>query len=100
MTNKALPDVSVDIGPKLLDDIVEPLGPLLVGEVDPAGQLVHQHSAHYHHHQYTFKQKNRTPVFSVRFLIHQLKICGISVFLSADIFILSMKTLRYLNFKI
>jgi hypothetical protein len=37
------PDIVVDVGPELLDDVVEPLRSLLVGKVDPARQLVHQH---------------------------------------------------------
>jgi hypothetical protein len=40
---KYRPDIVVDVGPELLDDVVEPLRSLLVGEIDPARQLVHQH---------------------------------------------------------
>jgi hypothetical protein len=40
---KYRPDIVVDVGPKLLDNVVEPLRSLLVGEVDPARQLIHQH---------------------------------------------------------
>jgi hypothetical protein len=40
---KYRPDIVVDVGPELLDDVVEPLRSLLVGEVDPAWQLIHQH---------------------------------------------------------
>jgi hypothetical protein len=41
--NGLRPDIVVDVGPELLDDVVEPLRSLLVGKVDPARQLVHQH---------------------------------------------------------
>jgi hypothetical protein len=43
---KYRPDIVVDVGPELLNYVVEPLRSLLVGEVDPARQLVHQHPSH------------------------------------------------------